>query len=170
MAQSRRSEAPTLRRVLVALVVALAATVAACNGDEPAEDPVDKGDTPAADLPDWIVEVHPAPGAEVTAIPAVQVDHEEVDPTREVRLSINDVDVTAYAAETSPGLIEYDPEAELDPDIAAEAPAPVELEPGEHVAVVELYEVEPDKFKETGDPDYEVVEQLDEFEWTFTIQ
>ena len=170
MVQFHRHEGSARRRALVALVVGLVMTVAACNDDEPAEDPVDEGDTPAADLPDWIVEVHPAPGAEVTAVPAVQVDHEEVDPTREVRLSINDVDVTAYAADTSPGLIEYDPEAGLDPDIAAEDPAPVELEPGEHVAMVELYEVEPDKFEETGDPEYEVVEQLDEFEWTFTIQ
>ena len=61
----------------------------------PTADPVGIGAT--ADLPDWLNRVHPPPGAEAAVNDAIQVDYEVAGPDQTIRLSVDGVDVTAYA-------------------------------------------------------------------------
>lgn len=145
-------------RSLLALTAALACLLlaVACTDDEPTVAP---GPSPV-EYPEWLERVYPPPGAEMSATAAVQVEHNVVTSERAVRLTIDGVDLTTYADETSPGLLEYDPD-----DHAAEPP--VELAPGDHEAVVELLDVRP--ATDPGGLGYEVLDVVDEFTWTFNV-
>lgn len=139
----------------VALLAGLLLLVACADEEDPiASDGVE------AEYPEWVEKVYPAPGAETSATPAVEVNHNVVTSEREVRLSIDGVDVTTYADQHSPSLLEYDPG-----DI--ESNPPLELEPGEHEATLELLDVRP--ATEGDGTEYEVLDTLDTFTWTFTI-
>lgn len=138
------------------LALAVLAGAAACTPDQPATPEAPS----AAEYPEWIERVYPPPGSEASVEEGVQVLHGVVTPNRAVRLVIDGVDVTTYATQHSPGLLEYDVE-----EIAPEPP--VELDPGSHEAMVELLEVDP--ATEEGGVDYEVLETIDMFAWTFTI-
>ncbi len=147
-----------MNRVLAAATALLAALLmmTACT---PEETPVESSSA-AVDYPEWLERVYPAPGAELSVTQAVQVNHGVVTSERAVRLVIDGVDVTTYADQDSPGLLEYDPD-----DIQAQPP--VELEPGEHSAVAELLDVRP--ATDPGGLGYEVLGTIDTFSWTFTI-
>ena len=68
-------------------VLVLAMVLAACGGDS-------AGDR---EMPDWLEEVFPAPGATVAVVDAVEVSHTIQGPDENVRLVIDGVDVTTYA-------------------------------------------------------------------------
>ena len=140
----------------------LALAPAACAGDGAEEiQAVAEGEAAsAAELPEWIEKLYPPPGAETAINQAVQVNHNIVDADQQVRLSIDGVDVTAYANATSPGLLEYD----ID-----QANAPVDLGPGEHEAVVELVRVTPGASEGVDSYDPEVHETVESYRWSFTV-
>lgn len=143
------------------LVACLALALAGCGGGAEDVQQVAQGEaTSVADAPDWIEKLYPPPGAETSVTQAVQVNHTAVTPNRQVRLSINGTDVTAYAIETSPGLLVYDIDQ---PD------APIELGPGEHEATVVLWRVQPGVSEGVDSFDPDVREVLDSFSWTFNV-
>jgi len=147
-----------LRLVLLLLVPALVGACSRGSGPESqAQSGVD-GEL-AVEYPDWIERVYPPPGSELSVTQAVQINHNVVEDARQVRLIIDGVDVTSYAIGTTPGLLEYEfDEAEF---------TPVELDPGEHTAVVELVDVVAPG-ADTGLEGSEQPEILDTFTWTFT--
>lgn len=114
----------------------------------------------AAELPEWIEKLYPPPGSETAINQAVQVDHNVVDADQQVRLSIDGTDVTAYAIETSPGLLEYDME---------QSNSPVEIGPGEHEATVELFRVTPGASEGVDSYDADVHEAIETYTWSFTV-
>ena len=145
-----------------AVAVVLALMLPACFGDG-ADDIKAQArgeEAGVADYPDWIEKVYPPPDSETSVTRAVQVNHGVVEADRQVRLLIDGTDVTAYANETSPGLLEYD----ID-----QAASPVELKPGEHTAVVELNRVTPGASEGVDSYDPEVHETIDRYTWTFTV-
>lgn len=144
------------RRATLALVL-LAAVLAGCaEADPPADDAGsdDAGSEEVSGAPAWVREVHPAPGAETTGLPEVQVSHEVVGTREDVRLVIDGIDVTQYAG-PGQGVLTYKPGDGDEPR------APVELSPGTHRAVVQRVLLP--EFGET----YKV---LDSFGWQFTVQ
>lgn len=147
--------------VVITTAVAFAAMAAGCGQDD--EPPTGDIATPLVEYPDWLSDVFPVPDAQVSSIREVQVNHSVTGGEGLVRLEIDGVDVTAYATETRPGLLAYDPDTE------ASGSAPVELGPGEHSARVMLLDVDPDRFPE-GDGDIEESEVVDEFSWSFTVR
>lgn len=156
---------PRSRVVLTLLISLLALLLPACFGDG-ADDiqAVAEGDgateAGVADYPDWIQKVYPPPDSELSATRAVQVNHTVVTAERQVRLVIDGVDVTAYALETSPGLLEYD----ID-----QVNAPVELRPGTHSAEALLFEVTPGASEGVDSYDPDVHEPVDTYSWTFEV-
>lgn len=149
-------------RLVGALLALVALLLGACAGDG-AEDiqAVAEGEAAdAADYPEWIEKLYPPPGSETAINQAVQVNHTAVGPNQQVRLTIDGVDVTAYAVDTSPGLLEYD----ID-----QANAPVDLAPGEHEAVVELLRVTPSVSEGVDSYDPDVHEVVDSYRWSFTV-
>lgn len=165
MISSQHTQLHPQRRVprLVGALLALVALLSgACAGDG-AEDiqAVAEGEAAdAADYPEWIEKLYPPPGSETAINQAVQVEHNAVGPNQQVRLTIDGVDVTAYANETSPGLLEYD----ID-----QANAPVDLAPGEHEAVVELMRVTPGASEGVDSYDPDVHEVLESYRWSFSV-
>lgn len=147
---------------LLVLLAALALLLPACFGDGADEiQAVAEGDdATVADYPEWIEKVYPPPDSETSVTRAVQVNHGVVEADREVRLVIDGTDVTTYAVETSPGLLEYDMD---------QASSPVELQPGEHTAVVELLRVTPGASEGVDSYDEDVRDTIDSYSWTFTI-
>jgi hypothetical protein len=146
------------RRLLrgAAGLLACALLAAACTSGEPAAVP-----SPSpVEYPDWIERVYPPPGSELSVTETVQVDHDVVTSERAVRLTIDGVDMTTYADQADPGLLVYDPDH-------IDAQPPVELDSGEHEAVVELLDVRP--ATDEGGVGYEILDVLDTFTWTFTI-
>lgn len=141
-----------LRRVALAFAAALAALavffVATGVGDDDADDASAAGEN--VSLPDWLTEVYPAPGAEMSSVSAVEVEYDAPGRRRSVRLFVDGVDVTANARPRR-GQLHYEPEP---------APGLVPLDAGPHEAVVELVEL----------PSYgDRHEVIDQFRWTFTV-
>lgn len=125
----------TSSRLLV-LLLTLAMSVAACGGDSSGE----------RDMPDWLEEVFPAPGATAAVVDAVEVSHTIQGPDEDVRLVIDGVDVTTYAAFDA-ATLRYESGA-----------GPVVLGSGSHVA-----EVQRVRLPAEGDT-FEIV---DSFSWEF---
>lgn len=135
-----------VRTVIVTACALLTLLLAGCNPEAQIVDPRER-----PELPGWLSRVYPGPGAEGSVGQAMQVDYQVSGPEQNVRLFVDGVDVTTYAA-IQPGELQY----EIDQGLA-----PVELDPGPHRAAVELVD-EP----EQG----EAVEVLDRFEWQFEIR
>lgn len=138
----------TFRRIAVAFVVGvtfLAAVAAALA----IADPEESDPSPGAALPAWLDAVYPAPGADVSSVSVVEVDHRAAG-SRSVRLEIDGVDVTSYAL-PGEGQLHYEPER---------GPGLVRLDAGEHEAVVRLV-----RLPSLGDKHL----VIDEFRWTFTV-
>ena len=114
----------------------------------------------AAEFPEWVEKLYPPPGSETSINQAVQINHNIVGADQQVRLSIDGTDVTAYATETSPGLLEYD----ID-----QPNAPIELEPGEHEATVSLFRVTPGASEGVDSYDPDVHQPIESYTWSFTV-
>jgi hypothetical protein len=103
MRADRRSRHP--RRLAGGRTLVLVAAIAFGCGDDDGGGSVATTATtsaPTADssdpqVPGWIQRVHPVPGASETAERAVTVNTRTLSPTEEVRLLIDDVDVTSQA-------------------------------------------------------------------------
>ena len=152
--RSDRRHVPVLTLALVLLSLVLSACAAG------ADDADAEGAAASAELPDWIDKIYPPPDSETSATQAVQVNHNAIAADQQVRLIIDGTDVTSYAVATTPGLLEYDVD---------QAAAPVELEPGEHTAVVELNRVTPGASEGVDSYDADVHETIESFTWTFTV-
>lgn len=144
----------------------------ACSGDDGADatSPVTTDPSAAvsdAALPAWLEEVQPPPDAQAVPERAVAVDTRTLEPTEELRLLIDDVDVTAQALTGEPtggagggtvptfnDRLRYDPR-----DLAVDPLLP--LAPGEHLATVELR-----RRPAFGEP----TTLVDAFTWSFSIQ
>ena len=98
-------------------------------------------------LPLWIDDVTPEPGATLTATDGVSVRFQLTDPDHTVRLIIDGVDVTAGSL-AGPGFLRYEDTG----------PGVIELEPGDHTAVAQLVIAEIDGVQAV------VVE---EYRWSF---
>lgn len=150
-----------MTRHLVLVTVAIALTACFGDGAEQIQAQVEGDDAAArGDYPAWIEKLYPPPGSEASVTQAVQVDHNVVAADQQVRLIIDGTDVTSYAVATSPGLLEYD----ID-----QPRSPVDLQPGEHTAVVELKRVTPGDSEGVDSYDPQVHATVDRFTWTFTI-
>lgn len=149
------------QRVLV-LLAGLALLLPACFGDgaEKIQAQAQGGGESLAGYPEWLEKVYPPPDSQTSATQAVQVNHGVVEADRQVRLIIDGTDVTSYAVATAPGLLEYDVD---------QVSAPVELDPGEHTAVVELTRVTPGASEGVESFDADVHGAVDSFRWTFTV-
>jgi hypothetical protein len=153
-------------------VLAVALLLGACSGDDaaPSADPVTSGAAPIIGepaTPAWLERVHPEPDAQSAAERAVGVDTRTLEPTEELRLVIDGVDVTAQALAGEPSggagggagptfndRLRYDPR-----DLTVEPLVP--LAPGEHRATVEL----------RRRPGFgEATTLVDAYTWSFTIQ
>lgn len=135
---------------IVAVLLALLVLVAAdCTGD--GSPPEVAGQATAADLPDWLREVYPPPGAELAANQEIQVDHEVLPAGQRLHLLIDGTDVST-AAEYQQTTLIYNP---------SRGQEIIELEPGLHTATVQLVEEPP--------PDGDVRPVLDQYEWTFNV-
>ena len=144
------------------LLVVLTLLLGACTGDG-ADDiqAVAEGEAAsAAEFPEWIEKLYPPPGSETSINQAVQINHNITAADQQVRLSIDGTDVTAYATETSPGLLEYD----ID-----QPNAPIELEPGEHEATVSLFDVTPGASEGVDSYDADVHDPVESYSWSFTV-
>lgn len=128
------------------MLLAMLALLAGCAPDPAKLEQAREGEG----LPDWIERVHPEPGAEASPVAHVQVVHDVIGETQDVRLVVDGTDVTPYA--TRRGLLSYD---------ATRPGGPVELDPGEHEASALLVSL--DEFGQQQDV-------LDRFDWRFTIQ
>lgn len=109
--------------------------------------------TPAADdgsdsMPSWIETVFPEPGAVVTAADAVEVDHNLTATDNDIRLLIDGVDVTTYAAFDAAKL-RYE-----------SGVGPVELDDGDHTAEVQRVVLSDDESQ---------FEVIDSFSWEFRL-
>lgn len=151
----------------LALMLASLLLLVGCTGDPEESDPSAMSDV---ELPGWVTEVSPLPGAEAAPTDIIEVQHEQRGDLSGVRILIDGVDVTAVAVPRegsntqdpigesreepydAGGLLTYDPNTEV---------APVEIQPGEHTVTLEQV-----RQPEEG-ADFEV---LDTFEWTFTVR
>jgi hypothetical protein len=109
-------------------LILLAVVAASCIGQEPDIEEAD-GTGLGADLPNWVSNVQPAPGTEMSSVSVVEVVHTVRAVDRDVRLLVDDVDVTAEA-ETATGRLHYEPTAG----------GPVALDSGTHRAELQLIE------------------------------
>lgn len=100
-------------------------------------------------LPSWIDEVRPAPGADISAADGVAVHYRLTDPDHDVRLLIDGVDVTANSVDAA-GLLRY-----TDDGVAI-----VILGVGEHTAEAQLVT------HETAGVDAVIT---DSYLWTFRV-
>lgn len=130
------------------------------SGEEELSDADQREPVAVADTPDWIEKIYPPPGSEISATQAVQVIHTAIQADRQVRLSIDGTDVTAYALGSEPGLLVYD----ID-----DVNAPAQLRPGEHTAEVQLMRRTPGKGEGTESYDPDVHEAIDTYSWDFTV-
>ena len=146
------------RRAGVALAVALvpAFLLLACGGEE--ESTSGSTSSKSEAVPPWIVSVEPRPGQQSATFRRIEVQHRVMTDGESVRLSVDGVDVTAYAdfgregTAGGPGLLVYDFEQARDF---------VPLDPGEHQATLT-------RVKLTGVG--EKFEVLDDYTWSFSIQ
>lgn len=167
-----RSASPP--RVLASVLAILLLALPACTqGPEEGREPAAGAGAVDAELPEWLIEVSPVPGAEAAPTDLVEVQWSRTRGAQEssgVRLFLDGTDVTAFAlpnegtnteqpfgpndenAAEAGGLLAYDPNTEL---------MPVQLDPGEHTARVELV------YQPEIGADLEVV---DSFEWSFRVQ
>ena len=129
-----------MKRLTIPIVLALF-FFAACTTTTETEDGVDA-------MPSWVETVFPEPGAVVTAADAVEVDHNLTATDNDIRLIIDGVDVTTYAAFDA-GKLRYE-----------SGVGPVVLEDGDHTA-----EVQRVVLAEEG-TQFEVV---DSFSWEFRL-
>lgn len=104
------------------------------------------GDDGGSQMPEWVEEVYPEPGATAAVPDAVEVDHTLQRLEEDVRLLIDGTDVTTYATFEA-GKIRYE-----------SGDGPVTLGGRSHTAEVQRVEL-----VEFGE-DYEV---LDSFTWEF---
>lgn len=142
-------------------MAALALVLPACVGDGADRIKAQaNGEAVDYDYPEWVDKLYPPPGSQTSATQSVQVDHSAIAADQQVRLIIDGTDVTSYSVATTPGLLEYD----ID-----QAQSPIELEPGEHTAVVELNRVTPGSGEGVDSFDAEVHETIESFTWTFTV-
>lgn len=151
---------PIVLLLTILALTALAASACAGDGAESVQEVAEGEAQTIADLPEWLEKVYPPPGSETSATQAVQVDHTAIAADQQVRLIIDGTDVTAYADATSPGLLEYDIDQE---------DAPVDLQPGEHEATVELMRRTPGASEGVDSYDPDVHKTIDSFSWTFTV-
>lgn len=129
-----------MKRLL--LVIALATLpLAGCTTTPVAEDAADT-------MPSWVETVFPEPGAVMTAADAVEVDHNLTATDNDIRLLIDGVDVTTYAAFDAAKL-RYE-----------SGVGPVVLEDGDHTAEVQRVVLGDDETQ------FEVV---DSFSWEFRL-
>ena len=98
--------------------------------------------------PAWVEDVIPGPGAVATVPDAVEVDHSITATDEDVRLIVDGVDVTTYAAFDA-GKLRYESGA-----------GPVELVSGDHTATVQRVLLRLDE------TDYRV---LDSYSWEFRV-
>ena len=129
-----------MKRLIGPIVLALIA-VSGCATTPAADDPGDQ-------QPPWVESVFPEPGAVVTAADAVEVDHNLTATDNDIRLIIDGVDVTTYAAFDA-GKLRYE-----------SGVGPVVLEDGDHTAEVQRVVLAEDETQ------FEVV---DSFEWEFRL-
>ena len=129
-----------MKRLIVPIVLALIA-VSGCTTTPDADDVTDQ-------QPSWVESVFPEPGAVVTAADAVEVDHNLTATDNDIRLVIDGVDVTTYAAFEA-GKLRYE-----------SGVGPVVLGDGDHTAEVQRVVLAEDETQ------FEVV---DSFEWEFRL-
>lgn len=98
-------------------------------------------------VPLWIDDVTPEPGATLTATDGVSVAFQLTDPDHTVRLVIDGIDVTAGSL-AGPGLLRYEDTG----------PGVIELQPGNHTAVAQLVIAEVDGVEAVV---------VDEYRWSF---
>jgi hypothetical protein len=148
----------------------LAGVGAVACGDDAGEDSAVRTTTPNSSdprLPSWIQEVRPIPGASNSAERAVTLNAGTLEPKEELRLIIDDVDVTSQALVSEPvdpdqenrtptmnGRLRYDPR-----DVPGDPL--VRLQPGEHSATAELR-----SRPAFGEP----TRVVDAYTWTFVLQ
>lgn len=124
-----------------AMLAVLTLVLGACQ-DQDAETVAET----AAEMPIWLEAVYPEPGATVAVPDAVEVDHTLQRLGEDVRLVVDGVDVTTYAAFDA-GKIRYE-----------SGTGPVVLGTGSHTAEVQLVRLP------AFGAEYEV---LDSFTWEF---
>jgi len=129
-----------MKKMLLVSVLTLFA-LAGCTTTSVADDDPDP-------MPSWVETVFPEPGAVVSALDAVEVDHNLTATDNDIRLVIDGVDVTTYAAFDA-GKLRYE-----------SGVGPVVLEDGDHTAEVQRVVLADDETQ------FEVV---DSFEWEFRL-
>lgn len=129
-----------MKRLVIPIVLTFV-VLSACTTTPVADDVTDP-------RPEWVETVFPEPGAVVTAADAVEVDHNLTATDNDIRLIIDGVDVTTYAAFDA-GKLRYE-----------SGVGPVVLEDGDHTA-----EVQRVVLAEEG-TQFEVV---DSFRWEFRL-
>lgn len=129
-----------MKRLFFPILLALFA-VAGCTTTPVADDGADP-------MPSWVETVFPEPGAVVTASDAVEVDHSLTATDNDIRLVIDGVDVTTYAAFDA-GKLRYE-----------SGVGPVVLDDGDHTAEVQRVVLADDGIQ------FEVV---DSFKWEFRL-
>jgi hypothetical protein len=155
------------RWLLVALLAGWAMVSCGDDGGNGSTARTTTADSSDPQLPAWVQEVKPTPGAADSAERAVTVNTRTLEPTEELRLLIDDVDVTAQALVSEPvdpdqendtptmnGRLRYDPR-----DVSGDPLVP--LQPGEHSATAEL-RARP----AFGEP----TRLVDSYTWTFVLQ
>lgn len=129
-----------MKKLFIPVVLALLA-LAGCTTSPVADDTADP-------MPSWVETVFPEPGAVVTAADAVEVDHNLTATDNDIRLLIDGVDVTTYAAFDAAKL-RYE-----------SGVGPVVLDDGDHTAEVQRVVLADDETQ------FEVV---DSFTWEFRL-
>ena len=126
----------------------LGLVAASCIGQGPNTEEVESSGL-GANLPEWVSDVQPGPGARMTSVSVVEVVHTVRAGDRDVRLLIDGVDVTGEA-QTVTGRLHYE----------ADSAGPVQLDSGMHRAELQLIE-RPDPVSQG--------ETVDTFSWSFTV-
>ena len=152
---------------MLAVASILLLLLTGCTREPEGAEPETRADV---ELPEWLDEISPLPGAEAAPTDIIEVHHDLRGEFEGVRMLINGVDVTAAAVPNEgtnvqqpfgehdentfegEGLLSYDPNTDL---------APVPIEPGQQTVTLERVRV-PEQGAE--------MEVLDTFEWTFTVQ
>lgn len=134
----------TLRR-LVVLVAALALMAAGCATGAATEEAGGE----QAPLPAWLLSVSPQAGEQWELDQRIEVSY-DVPESQSVRMSIDGTDVTDVAL-LGDGQLTYD---------AQQAPAAVELGPGEHTVSLELV-----RTGNASEPDA----PIDAYSWSFEV-
>lgn len=129
-----------MKKLFLPVVLALFA-LAGCTTTPVVDDGADQ-------MPSWLETVFPEPGAVVTASDAVEVDHNLTATDNDVRLVIDGVDVTTYAAFDA-GKLRYE-----------SGVGPVVLNNGDHTAEVQRVVLADDEAQ------FEIV---DSFSWEFRL-